>query len=458
MIGVAGSGEGHRRSAWWPQGRWSFLFGMGLGLALAAVLALLVHLLITGGGADSTSDGLEPGELVIVSGADVSEGGQRQALLDVWNNAHPQNQARIVEAPPNADGQHADMVRRARDKSPDVDIYNIDVTWTAEFAENGYIRSLDEAGLRKDRFLDGFLAEPKLTCMYKGRLWALPFNTDAALLFYRTDLVTQSPDPTAPAGTPLFTWDQIVQEIISAIADKEPNSPLAAGYAGQLNDYEGLTVNALEAIWAVGGDVVDDKENVVVDAKTWQTGLGRLVDGIPPGDEADATNAFKAGKVVFMRNWPVAYRDLLDTDAHGAGSSPVKFDVTTLPPPPGGTAAGHSVLGGQNLAIASQTAQPRAAQALIRFLTETASQRQLFDSGGFAATRTAVYDDPAIKKRYPYVTTLRAAIQQARLRPVTPYYTRFSEVFRHLARASIDKKGRSIAEIQDQLDRALHGR
>jgi multiple sugar transport system substrate-binding protein len=107
----------------------------------------------------------------------------------------------------------------------------------------------------------------------------------------------------------------------------------------------------------------------------------------------------------------VAYRTL-------SADKKLDFGAARLP--------GPSVLGGQNLAISAHTRKPRAAQALVEFLTGRRSQNILFDRGGFAATRADIYDDETIKMEHPYALTLRDAIDDARPRPVTRNYVAFS--------------------------------
>jgi multiple sugar transport system substrate-binding protein len=128
-------------------------------------------------------DDLERGELVILSGVDDSVGQQRHQLLRVWNAQHPANRARFQLASDRADDQHSAMVADAQTKSSTVDIYNLDVTWVAEFAAAGYIRELGSVDT------SGFLDKPLRTGYYNQDLYALPFNTDAGLLYYRTDIL-----------------------------------------------------------------------------------------------------------------------------------------------------------------------------------------------------------------------------------------------------------------------------
>jgi multiple sugar transport system substrate-binding protein len=403
-----------------------------LGVSLA-LIAIGLHPVLFGNGR------LEPGELVIYSGRDESPGGQRQRLVDEWNSTHPDNQARIKELSPNAVQQHADMVADAQGPR-EADIYNLDVTWVPEFAAAHYVRPLD--GVRTDGFID----KPLATCRYQGRLWALPFNTDAALLYYRTDRVTDLPDRLPPDG----------------------GRPGSAPYAVQLVD-EGLTVNALEAIWSAGGDIRGGTDQPGVDSSETQRGLRDMAanaralavtlkqpvsDLLGRFDENAATMAFADGKVTMMRNWPVAYAKLKDHDT-GEQQPGVdvsrNFEVTTLPSP--------SVLGGQDLAVSSATRKPRAAQALVEFLTSEHSERELFERGGLAATRESVYGDEAVVEARPYARTLLRAIHGARPRPTTPYYNLLSTELQAIVRATLtDPQGREPADARRRIDDALRGR
>ncbi|MCA1704252.1 MAG: extracellular solute-binding protein, partial [Actinobacteria bacterium] len=263
-----------------------------------------------------------------------------------------------------------------------------------------------------------FLPKPIETCVYEGKLRALPFNTDAGLLYYRTDLV-QPPD----------SWSQLARSVQDVLADPDHDPRQQAGYAGQLARYEGLTVNALEAIQAAApGSAMVRNGKVTVSLNDIQAGIDRLRPGRGvvlveslQYDEERSTQAFRDGKVLFMRNWPVAYRALSPPIGEESAGPAVPFAVTPLP--------GDSVLGGQNLAVAANSTKPRAAQALIEFLTDARSQQILFERGGLAATREVVYHDAEVKARYPYVQTLLQAVQSARPRPVTPCYRMFSEEF-----------------------------
>ncbi len=423
--------------------RWWMPLPSGIGIAIGVVATLVVSFLVV---STREPDALEEDDrpLVILSGRDGSLDGQRQQLVDAWNALHRDHPARIVELSPRADEQRAEMLARAQADHGEVDVYNLDVTWTAEFADAGYIRSIDESRVPTD----GFLAGPLSTCRYDGRLWALPFNADVGLLYYRTDLL-DSVGATAPR-----TWDEL---LAAAAQVRARTGDGVAGYVGQLADYEGLTVTALELIWGAGGEVVDDDGRVLPrdgDITAMRTGLDRLrtlAPELPALDEAGSLQAFREGKALFMRNWPVAYRSLGQRPQEGAA---LPFGVTALPP-------GSAALGGQNLAVSSRTTRPRAARALVEFLTSERSQQLLFQRGGLPATREVVYTDPQVTAVFPFAEELREALDTggARRRPAVAHYGQFSETFR----ASVDGylRGRDELpedEVRDRLEAALEGR
>jgi multiple sugar transport system substrate-binding protein len=419
------------------------LTGFTVGVAAGAALAVLVTQVIVPG---LRREGLETGgELVILSGTDDGSGGQREQLIDKWNRlggGRPKARIEVVQGDTNR--QRAEMLRRAQGNGEPVDIYNLDVIDMAEFRKFGYIRPLDESRVTE---IEGFLPNPMRTCRdANGQLWALPFHTDAALLYYRDDLGL----PPEPANS-LAALDDAIKML--SLQGKS----LSAGFAGQLDDYEGLTVNAIEAIWAAGGSVVDSDGNVTVDSELARKGLKWLAQGLRSGnpqlilpaargyDEAETAQAFADGKVAFMRNWPVWYNRLKDE----TGKPKLPYKVKPLP--------GPSVLGGRNLAVAATSPRPRAAQALIDFLTGPLSQQILFERGGFPATRLIVYQDKGIHERYEYADQLLAAINGADLRPETAYYDKFSQVFRQGVQHAMDNGGELPAGFADTLADALKG-
>ena len=414
-----------------------FLLGFGSGFGLAALVAVLLVAVLRPW-MDGSRSGLEPGEIVIMGGRDDSVGQAKQKLIEQWNTQHPDHPARIIELSRLSDAARNEMVKQAQSGGLAVDIYNLDVIWTAEFAENGYIRELDGVDT------EGFLAGPLETGRYQGDLYALPFNTDAGLLYHRAEV----PAPES--------WESLVEQVRRTLG--QPHAPeLVAGYLGQLANYEGLLVNVLEASPDGGLTRSDDDGEYHVDRRKVQIGVDHLRPNVPgpPGepvqivlpeslsmDEQASDRAFREGEALYMRNWPLGERGLLISG--GPGPAEPWFGIAQLP-------GRNTVLGGQNLAIANGSARPNAARELITFLTSQQSQEVLFRDGGYAATRAAVYRDPEVLERYPYAQTLLKAIQDSRPRPASPCYARFSAVFRNAVSEALSTGNPLPADFEKQL-------
>src|SRR5690242_4955063 len=76
----------------------------------------------------------------------------------------------------NADQQRQSLVRRLAAKDSSIDIAGMDVVWTAEFAEAGWIKPWPARFARQ--LTAGTLAGPLKTATYKGKIWAAPANTN----------------------------------------------------------------------------------------------------------------------------------------------------------------------------------------------------------------------------------------------------------------------------------------
>jgi multiple sugar transport system substrate-binding protein len=378
------------------------------------------------------------GPILFAGPPDYSLGGQRRLAVARWNEQNPGQEATYVELSPASDMQRAHLVASLQSGAHAYDVLALDVVWTAEFARGGYILPLDqvEGELRTGRFLPPVLE----TARFEDSLWGAPLYANAGLLYYRTDLVTSPP----------ASWAAVAEQAARAAGS-------GGGYVGQLASYEGLTVNVAEAIWAHGGALVDAEGKVAVNTREALRGLTFLADGLRQGwiraaalryTEEPSREAFQTGNAVLMRNWPYAY------ELMNAEGSPVKgrFSAVRLP--------GVSALGGSNLAIARSATNRRTALEFIKFLSGDETQRVLFERGGFPATVAAVYEDPTVQAEQHYTLELRRSIEEARSRPITPYYGQVSKVIQDAVYAVLQGRstpGRALRELSSTLEVALQG-
>ncbi|MCT2591309.1 ABC transporter substrate-binding protein [Streptomyces sp. N2-109] len=330
-------------------------------------------------------------------------------LLADWNSAHPGEEVTVVELPESADETRSQMITDLRADDPRYDILNIDVAWTSEFAAAGWISPLD-----RDRFaLDTFLPPVVETATFDGRLYAVPYVTNAGLLYYRKDILEREGE------SPPRTWAELARQA-RTIAPRHGLD----GYAGQFLPYEGLTANLTEAVLSAGGSLLADEGARVTVGAGVREALELLADGVREGwiprealryKEEESRKAFQSGELLFLRNWPYVY------SLAGQGGSAVagKFGAVRLPGPRG---PGTSVLGGSNLAVHSRSRNGKSAADLIAYLTSAPAQRRVLTEGALPPVRADLYSDPALVRDHPYLPTLRQSILTAEPRAKSPRY------------------------------------
>ncbi|MFE9648680.1 ABC transporter substrate-binding protein [Streptomyces sp. NPDC006365] len=387
--------------------RW--IHAAGRGFLVAAVI--LSGYVASGTQADGARGGGR-GPLTLATAGDLT--GYLGPLLERWNRTHPDERVTLVELPDSADETHAQMTTDLRSGGSRFDVLNIDVAWTSEFAAAGWI-----SPLQRDRFpLRSFLPPVVDAATYEGKLYAVPYVTNAGLLLYRKDVLGKE------GVEPPRTWAELEHQAKS-IAPKYGLD----GYAGQFLPYEGLTVNAAEAVYSAGGTILGDEgERVTVNSAAARRGIGFLARGVRDGwipekgltyKEEESKQAFQDGRLLFLRNWPYAY-----VSASGKGSAVAgKVGAVSLPGPDG---PGTSVLGGSNLAVSAQARHPDSAAALLAYLTSERVQRQVLTEGALPPVRAALYQDPELIREFPYLPTLRASVLAAAPRPKSPRYDQVS--------------------------------
>jgi trehalose/maltose transport system substrate-binding protein len=391
-----------------------------------------------GGGAQGT------GPITFVAGKDTS--GKYPAVINKWNAAHPDQKVSLIELPTSADAQRSQFVTNLQAKSDRYDVLGIDVVWTAEFAKSKWLMPLDES-----QFPISQMLKPAIdTARFDGKLWAMPYDTNGGLLFYRKDILDKA-GKQAPK-----TFSELVADCPLA---------KAAGidcYAGQFAKYEGLTVNFAEAVQAAGGEIMTDNGTKVALGAPAVQGLSFLADGFKQGYigkpaitymEEESRTAFMSGKLMFLRNWPYVYG--LASQKDPANKVLGKFGVAPLP---GFSGAGSSSLGGLNLAVSAFSKKQKTAQDFIKFATDEANSKEMVSLTGNAPAWTSLYNDPDLVKKFPHLPILLQALQTAKPRPVTPYYQEVTTAVEANAYAALQGQktpDQAITDLTTQLNQIV---
>ena len=386
-------------------------------LAASCSVVIVAALIATGcgGSADSASAGEVP-VLGFMTWRDPTGLGDK---LVASCEKQAKGRYRIDQIPMgnNVDAAHEQVTRRLAAGDHTIDMLNLDTIWTAEFADAGWLVDLtDQVAPIKDTYLPSAL----VSTYYRGKYWAFPINANAAMLYYRKDLIK----------TPPKTWE----ELASQAAAVKAQHPGMIGFAFQGAPSESGSVDAMEFLLGAGAKVLseDGKTSVITDDSNAEhafTFLQKMMhDGVAPRvvttfTENESLQAFQGGNAVFMRNWPYAYTMM---NADKASKVKGKFAVAPLP-----AFEGHdpvAVLGGQNWAIATTSQHPKLALEAIQCLGGRDAQKQRALVKGEFSSLADLYQDPDVVKAYPFIPTLTTSLGMGQSRAVSPYYNDVSTV------------------------------
>jgi multiple sugar transport system substrate-binding protein len=309
--------------------------------------------------------------------------------------------------PAQADAQREQLVRRLAAEDPSLDILGMDVIWTAEFANAGWV--LDWTGERKREVTKNVFPSVIDTASFENKLYAAPFTSNTQLLWYRTDRVQQPPK----------TWDQMIQ-----MGEKIGSDGLVQV---QANRYEGFTVWAVAMIESAGGTILDGPETVGLAPEPTEAALAEMgkfaqssvaPPNIDTSTEDTARLAFEAGNSTFMLNYPFVYPSAKENAPDvfknmGFAKYPrVVADMPSRPP-----------LGGINLGVSAFSEHPDLAFDAVTCLRQPKNQITAAELGGLPPTREDVYDTKAVQAAYPgFADLIKRSIQDAAPRPLTPAY------------------------------------
>ena len=305
--------------------------------------------------------------------------------------------------PAQADQQREQLVRRLGAKDSSLDLMGLDVVWTGEFANAGWIAPVPASTARA--VSQNVFAPVLQTARFKNRLYTVPIWSNTQLLWYRKDLV-----PTPPK-----TWDEMID-----IGEKL--GPAKGRIQVQANRYEGLVVWVNQLIESAGTSVLSGPKAVKLDKGPTEKALGIIgrlsrsevaAPNITTSTEDTARLGFEAGNSAFQINYPFVYPS-------AKSNAPKIFKVMGAAQYPGVEAGKPSKppIGGINIGISSYSKHKAEAFAAAECLVKPENQLEVASLGGLPPVRQDLYDRPEMQKVYPgFADEIRRSIQDAAPRP-----------------------------------------
>ena len=400
-------------------------------------------------------------------------GGGWKQIEQEFEKQNPDIDVNIIEGPSATDTREDMYASAFIAKDATYDVVYMDIIWVPKFAKAGWIIPLDdklseekdeskgshlpggskvqgvkssrgqgvEGSGREREFLPGDIAGSK----YKGKIYRIPLQSDAGILYYRKDILEK-------AGLePPETWEELVN-----IARKLQNPPDLWGFTFQGDQYEGLICNFLELVWGAGGKIMDAEGNIQVDSKECLSALkwmASLVGEIsPPGvttyQEEESRHIFQEGRCIFHRNWPYVWTLAQKEE------SPIKGKIGIIPMVHKKGYESAATQGGWGLGISKFSKHLKEAWKFIEFATSTEGQKVLHFKNGYIPTRHELFKDPEILEKSPHYEQLYEIQLKARPRPVHPRYSEISDALQveiHSAITGIKPPEQALKDAQKKI-------
>jgi len=307
-------------------------------------------------------------------------------------------------------------------KSPDLDVVNVDVVWPGVIKDHLLDLKPYSKGAEKDHF-PAIVANNTVD----GKLLAMPWFTDAGLLFYRKDLVEKYKQKAPTTWDELAATAKVIQEGERAAGNKD-----FQGFVFQAKAYEGLTCDAVEWVSSFGGgnivnakgDITINNPQAVAALKTAASWVGTIApQGVLNYAEEEARGVFQNGNAAFMRNWPYAWSLGNAKDSKISG----KIGVSALPKG-GANGQNAATLGGWQLAVSKYSKNPAIAADLVMFMTSAESQKYRAINGSYNPTIATLYKDKEVLAANPFFGSLYEVFTSAVPRPATATGAKYPEV------------------------------
>jgi multiple sugar transport system substrate-binding protein len=311
--------------------------------------------------------------------------------------------------PAQADAQREQLVRRLGAEDDSIDIIGMDIIWTAEFANAGFVEPWSDSDAQEvtENVFDSVVE----SATYEDTLYAAPFTSNTQLLWYRKDRVQQPPE----------TWDEM-------IAEAERIGPAEGLIQVQANRYEGFTVLATAMIESAGAQILTGPTEVGLEEGPTERALevlGQFARSpVAPPDIDTSTEdttrlSFEAGASSFMLNYPFVYPSASE-------NAPDVFEQMgfTLYPRIDADKPSRPPLGGIHLGVSAYSNNKELTFEAIKCLVQPENQIIAATDGGLPPVREDLYGTKELDKAYPgFADLIKRSIDNSAPRPLTPAYT-----------------------------------
>lgn len=375
---------------------------------------------------------------LVIAGRDGGYGKALQQTIDAYQKMNPGVEIELLKLPYGS--LYEKLVISLREKTGSYGLVMLDDTWATEFMGNGWLADITETGPIDSDFIDKTIAISSHPFGSKNT-YALPFVGNVAMFAYRKDLIDKY-------GLSVSSWTNVLNAV-ETIHAKE------SGVSGVV--YRGVKANPivtgfLAIFWAHGGQILNDQGKAAVNSPEGVAALEyylKLKNFAPRGivnyNSSEVKDALYQGKAgIAIEVWPGWVPGMDDPSISKVVN---KMEIMAAP----GEVKGPSpMLGIWLFGIPSDAPDAKVSRDFLDFLLSAENQKTMALEVGTPPTRTSVYTDSEVIKKYRWYPAQLKALQNGKPRPRTKKWKQIESVLGdYLQLALIGQMS-----AQDAMDRA----
>jgi multiple sugar transport system substrate-binding protein len=325
------------------------------------------------------------------------------------------------------------QIQTALQGGADACVTQLGTTWVSGFQPLGGLRPFTAEEIAAMGGAEAFVEASWTTTHQEGNeeIVAIPWFVDSRALAYRKDVLDQVGLTEEEAFKDMAAFEATLQKVKEANPDMAPFSHTGRG------DWN-VIQNASMFIWNYGGDILstDNKQAAFnseqsVDAVTFAAGLfgkGLTPPDAPEINTTQAENKLAEGSAFSTVTGPWTVGNVnAPADQGGWANREVaeNIDFVEFPSGPGGQ---YAFVGGSQLGIFNECANPEEAVKFVQFLTSQESVVPYTKVAGFLPARLEAQQDPAFNT--PAYQVFQSAAEKGKVPPTIAQWGGVENVMR----------------------------
>lgn len=317
------------------------------------------------------------------------------------------------------------LARSLRSKSDKLDVFAIDLIWSARFAK--WAEALDNYITEEE--LQDIIPQALRSCIVNNTLVALPIYIDIGTLYYRRDLIQALPNGTIIEKKlkESITWKEFFTLSHSF------NNSQSPFYLFPADNYEGLVCSFVEILLNQNDNFFNENP-LDWESEEIKKSFTLLYDMIHKYKispqvitdfrENNCYDYFVKNQGVFLRGWASFKKE--SKALQDAPSLAGLIEATALPHLKGSKP--NSTIGGWNIMLSKYSTHKKEAAEFIRYIIKEKTQKDLYNNGSLLPVISSIYLDTEFINSHPDLIKSKTILTNGVHRPPWENYTKISDV------------------------------